>query len=365
MLSILKDFVSRPAPPFRTMDAMARDAAIQHIYELSAGEGRTLILRDLRDPRAQPSISLVKLLSTDELRPIVQEALGRIEKSDARELDYHLVELYGDASALAGMKTVFDNHLGQWACDPQTAMLRYFLRLEPEFGAKAVEASLAARKVTGCYHSLLQELGDDLPKVEPLAISALDDTDLEVANDAALALGRWGTANAEIALWARLKRFHQEWQGREAELRMTPPYSDPIARATALESTLVNSIATGTNWICGLGKLAQLTALASPRQQIQVATWSKQWAQGQALILPNWYPENRLSFGVLQYSNLDEQQFRAKLSQLPRGMKLYFQIWKPGQISPPLSMEKQEAVFQSLRSHAAQFGVSIETKSDP
>jgi hypothetical protein len=62
---------------------------------------------------------------------------------------------------------------------------------------------------------------------------------------------------------------------------------------------------------------------------------------------------------------LDEQQFRAKLSQLPPGMKLYFQIWKPGQISPPVSMEKQEAVFQSLRSHAAQFGLTIEEKSDP
>jgi hypothetical protein len=148
-------------------------------------------------------------------------------------------------------------------------------------------------------------------------------------------------------------------------LRATPPYTDPIARATALESTLVNSIATGTNWICGPEKLAQLSALASPRQQIQVATWSKQWPQGQALILPNWYPEDRLSFGVLQYSNLDEQQFRAKLSQLPRGMKLYFQIWKPGQISPPVSLEKQEAVFQALRSHAAQFGITIEQKSDP
>jgi hypothetical protein len=347
------------------MDAMVRDVAIQHIYELSAGEGRSLILRDLRDSRAQPSISLVKLLSTDELRPIVQEAVGRIEKSDARELDYHLVELYGDASALAGMKTVFNNHVGQWACDPQTAMLRYFLTLEPEFGVKAVEASLAARKVTGCYHFLLQELGDALPKVEPLAISALNDTDLEVANDAALALGHWGTASAEAALWARLKRFHQEWQGRDGGLRATPPYTDPIARATALESTLVNSIATGTNWICDPEKLAQLSALASPRQQIQVATWSKQWAQGQALILPNWYPEDRLSFGVLQYSNLDEQQFRAKLSQLSRGMKLYFQIWKPGQISPPVSMERQEAVFQGLRSYAAQFGVTIEKKSDP
>jgi hypothetical protein len=365
MLPILKEFVSRPAPPFRTMDAMARDAAIQHIYELDATEGRSLILRDLRDPRAQPSISLVKLLTADELRPIVQEAVGRIEKSDARELDYHLAELYGDASALVGMKTVFNDHLGQWACDPQTAMLRLFLRLEPEFGAKAVEASLAARKVTGCYHFLLQELGDALPKVEPLAISALDDTDLEVANDAALALGHWGTANAEAALWARLKRFQQQWQGREGELRATPPYTDPIARATALESTLVNSIATGTNWICGPEKLAQLNALASPRQQIQVETWSKRWAQGQALILPNWYPEDRLSFGVLQYSNLDKAQFKVKLSQMPRGMKLYFQIWKPGQTSPPVSMEKQEEVFQTLRSHAAQFGVTIEKKSDP
>jgi hypothetical protein len=364
-LQILMEFVSGPAPPFRTMEAMARDAAIQHIYELNAAQGRSLILRDLRDPRAQPSLSLVKLLSTDELRPIVQEGVGRIEKNDARELDYHLVELFGDDSALGGIKAVFNDHLGQWACEPQTAMLRYFLRLDPEFGAKAVRASLAARRVTGCYSQLLQELGDSLPKVEPVAIAALDDADLEVANDAALALGRWGTASAETALWARLKRFHQEWRGHESELRMTPDYSSPIARATALESTLANSLATGTNWICGSEKLARLGALVSPRQQIQVATWSKEWEQGDALILPNWYPEDRLSFGVLQYSNLDERQFRAKLSQMPEGTKLYFQIWKPGQISPPVSMEKQEAMFQALCGYAAQFGVTIEKKSDP
>lgn len=365
MLLILKEYVSRPAPPFRTMDAMARDAAIQHIYELSTEEGRSLIIRDLRDPRAQPSISLVKLLSADELRPVVQEAVGRIEKNDARELDYHLVELYGDASALAGMKTVFNDHLGQWACAPQTAMLRYFLRLEPEFGAKAAEASLAARKQTGCYHFLLQELGDALPKVEPLAIRALDDSDLEVANDAALALGHWGTTSAEGALWARLKRFHGQWQGREDELREKPPYTDPTGRATALESTLVSAIATGTNWLCGPEKLTRLSALASPRQQIRVTTWSKGWESGEAIILPNWFLEDQLSFGVLQYSNLGEEQFRAKLSQMPAGMKLYFQIWRPGQISPPVSIEKQEAVFETLRSHAAQFGVTIDKKSDP
>jgi hypothetical protein len=109
----------------------------------------------------------------------------------------------------------------------------------------------------------------------------------------------------------------------------------------------------------------QLNALASPRQQIEVASWSKQWKGDQALILPNWYPEGQITFGMLQYSNLDEQQFKAKLSQLPRGTKLYFQIWKPGQISPPVSIEKQEAVFQTLRSFAAQCSVTIEPKSDP
>lgn len=166
-------------------------------------------------------------------------------------------------------------------------------------------------------------------------------------------------------MWARLKRFHKEWQGRQDELRARPPYTDPIGRATALESTLIQSIATGTNWICGPEKLEWLGELASPRQKMQIANWSKAWEQSDALILPIWFPEDRLTFGVLQYSNLDEQQFRAKLSQMPPEMKLYFLIWKPGQISPPVSMERQEEVFDALRTYAAQFGVTIERKSDP
>jgi len=365
MLPLLVDFVSRPAPPFRTIDAMARDAALKHIYDLDPAQGRSLILRDVRDPKAQPSISLVKLLSSEQLQPVVQEAVERVEKHEARELDYHLLDLYGDESALAGVHAVFNDHLGQWGCEPQDAILRYFLRVSPEFGVNEVQASLAARKVTGCYRMLLQDMGKSLPKVEQVAIGALDDPDLEVANDATLALGRWGTTSAEPALWTRLKRFHQEWQGREGELRITPDYNSPVAHATALESTLVNSIATGTNWICGPEKLEQLRALASPRQQLQVETWIKEWQHGGAVINPNWFPEDQLSFGVLQYSNLDETQFRGKLSQMPAGTKFYFQVWKPGQISPPVSMERQEAVLQALRKHAVQYGVTIEEKSDP
>lgn len=280
MLPILKEFVSGPAAPFRTEPAMARDAALKHIFELDPDEGRAQILRDLRDPRAQPSISLVKLLAADELRPIMKDAVTRIEKNDARELDYHLLELYGDQSDLGEVEHMFTDHLGQWACDPQDAMLRYFLKFDLEFGTKMVQASLAARNVTGCYRMLLQDLGSSLPKVERVAISALDDSDLEVAKDAALALGRWGTEQAEAALWARLKHFHQEWKDRQGELRVTPDYNSPIGRATALESTLLNSIATGTNWICGPEKFERLRDLASSRQQMQISQWGKQWERG-------------------------------------------------------------------------------------
>jgi hypothetical protein len=365
MLPNLRTFVSRTAPPARTTDAMARDAALQHIYDLDATAGRTLIVRDLNNPQAQPSLSLVKLLSADELRPIVKDAVARVEKNDARELDYHLVELFADESLLPEIKTVFNDNLGQWACEAQTAILRYFLRVDTLYGEKAVSSSLAARKVTGCYHFLLGDLGDDLPKVEPLAIKALDDSDLEVANNAVAALGHWGTPSAEPALWARLKSFHKEWQNRQAQLIQRPPYTDPVGLATSLELTLVNSIATGTNWICGPEKFARLSALASPRQRIQIEEWAKLWAQGSSMILPNWFPEDQLSFGVFQYSNLNESQFKSKLSQLPRGTKLYFQIYKPGQISPPVTMERQQAVFEALRAHAAQFGVTVEAKSDP
>ena len=95
---------------------------------------------------------------------------ARIEKNSPRLLDFHLVERYGNTSMLARMETVFNGRVGQWACDPQAAMLRYFLNFDPELGAKEAEASLASRNSTGCYRFLFQQLGDELPQVEPLAI---------------------------------------------------------------------------------------------------------------------------------------------------------------------------------------------------
>ncbi len=117
--------------------------------------------------------------------------------------------------------------------------------------------------------------------------------------------------------------------------------------------------------MCDPEKLEKLRDIASPGQQKQIAEWTKQWEGGEAVISPNWFPEDQLHFTFLQYVNLDEGQFRAKLSQMHGGMKLYFKVWQPGHISPAVTLEKQEAEFEALRSYAAQFGINIEEKSDP
>jgi hypothetical protein len=400
-LPILREIVSQPPPHFGNQGGfacyattqvqcsmvMSRNKALKQIFELDPAEGRSLILRDLSDPEAQPSLSLVKLLSSVQRQPFVERAVQRIEAStqmrppvplvpsnpsDARPWDYAFVEEFADKSALGPLKTKFEptNVRAPPGFCPvyELPLLRYFLRVDPNFGEKAVQEVLAARKGTHCYSTLFEDLGKSLPTVEQFAIVDLDDADLDVSTSAARALGRWGSAKAEPALWARLTRFHQQWPNGVGELPLTD--KDESARIQALgnlERTLVQSIVTGTNWICGPEKLMRLREIASREQRTQLSHLIDEWEgeDGPLIIEPDyWSPYDRLNFRVLQlnYTNLDEEQIRTKLSQMPRGSKLYFQTYTMEQMGSPVSMEKQQAVLQGLRKDATRFGVTIEER---
>jgi hypothetical protein len=366
MLPILRGIVAEPPPPNRTNLAMARDAALIHINELDPVAGRALILRDLQNVKAHPSLEMVKLLPLEDIAIVLQPAIERIGHNEARALDYELLDHYADAGTLGVVQTAFEAHLGKWACAPQSAMLRYFLRVAPVYGARQVRASLSARKDTHCYSGLLQMLGDQLPPAQQSAIEALDDPDPELVQDAVLALGHWGTVDAEAALWARLQRFHQEWVGREGQLRMTPDYRSPASRAAALEQGLVFAIGRGTNWIClpdKLARLAELTLTYSQHQQIE--GWIKAWQKGPALVGTSWFPEDKPTFSVLQYAPLTEDQLRAKLAQFPSGTQLLWQFWKPGQIAPPVTMAKQETIYERMRAAAEQHGITLGKTNHP
>lgn len=291
--------------------------------------------------------------------------------NDARPWDYYFVEEFADKSDLVPLAAKFkptNDHLPPGFCPAYSMpLLLYFLRVDPDVGQKAVQEVIAARKGTHCYPTLFADLGKSLPTVEQFAIVDLDDADLNVSTSAARALGRWGSAKAEPALWARLTRFHQEWPNGVGELPLTDKEASARVQALAnLERTLVQSIVTGTNWICGPQQLTRLREIASREQRTQLSHLIDEWEgeDGPLIIVPYWNPDDQLTFSVLQlqYMNLDEEQIRTKLSQMPKGSKLYFQTYTAQQMGSPVSMEKQQAVLQGLRKFAAQFGVTIEER---
>lgn len=366
MLPILRRLAAEQPPRVNSREAAARDAVLRRLYELDPAAGREAILKDLLNPNAQPGLDAVKLLTKEDIAIALRPAVERIESNIARGLDYDLVDGYADSSALPVVQAAFEALLGKWACAPQSAMLRYFLRVDPEYGVKQVGAALNARKNTGCYRFLLQDLGANLPKVQQLAIDALDDSDSDLVQNAALALGNWGSPAAEAALWARLRRFHAGWDGRADELRSTPDYRSPASHAVALEQQLVSAIARGTNWICPSEKLVRLGQLVWTKgESRQIEGWIKQWNQDSASINPNWYPEDKPTFSVLQYDALTEEQLSQKLAQLPTGMRLRWQFWQAVEISPPVSMARQEEYYSRMRAVAAQYGVVLDRLDNP
>jgi hypothetical protein len=361
MLPILRKIVAEPLPQARTAPAMTRDAALKHLFELDAAAGREAILADLKNGKAQPSLAVVKLLPKEDLAMAARSAVERIGNNDARELDYELVDGYADATALPVVRPAFENAMGKWACVPQSAMLRYFLRVAPEYGASQVSASLNARKDTACYRTLLSDLGAQLPQAQQSAIDAMDDPDPLLVVDAVGALRKWGSKEAEAALWARLERFHTEWAGREDQLRSAQFSQSPeVIHGATLEQALAWAIAKGTNWSCPPDELARLAGMVHTKAQVaEIEGWSQQWKGGSASINPTWFPEDSPTFWLLQYDGLTEEQLRAKIAQLPRGMQLEWQFWKAGQISPAVSMEKQEAVYERVRAVAEEHGVVL------
>jgi hypothetical protein len=125
------------------------------------------------------------------------------------------------------------------------------------------------------------------------------------------------------------------------------------------EVALVSAIGQGPNWLCSDDKIADLLDLVWTKESRQlIAGWPKS-AAGRATIMPQWYPADKPTFSVMQYSSLTEDQLKAKVTQFPEGTELVWQFWKQGEISPPVGMGKQEAVYDRVRAVAERHGVTV------
>ena len=349
VLPILRRIIASPVPRGRPPDQPDRGAALSRLYELAPAEGRELMLREMVNPQSGVSFRTLGRLPDRELPQIEAPILARLNAGNGWDTDFQLLDRYGTAAAFAELQRIYARSRGRWACTPQTAMLRYFLRVDREYGVAQVADALGHREVTGCYQTLFGFLGEALvtPGVEPLATAALDDPSAEVGRNAAEALGRHGSAEAEPALWSRLRKFHDAWKDRYDELRPSPIFDRARSEQGSLEYALVQAIACGEAWISDADDLEKLRSVSSPPRQNDLSGSRAAWQSGQFNLSVNWYGDGRLFYDVAQYSGDSIERLIRKLRQFPKGSRFE---WRLQSVVADRHRDEIESVERAARS---------------
>jgi hypothetical protein len=211
-LSVLEQIVSGPANANRAMNKANREAALLRLWQLAPEGARPLMIQEMVKPQGDIRISVLGQLPEHSFPQFEAGWLDAIRRGAATDVVFQLIDRYGSESILPAVQSIYEPHGGEWACTPQTAILRYFLRIKPDYGVKELTAAMASRESTGCYRMQMGSIGEyvRLPQVEKLAIQLLNDPAPAVASDAAKALQRYGSLETENALWTRLQELGSE-----------------------------------------------------------------------------------------------------------------------------------------------------------
>ena len=355
MLPILRRIVNTAPSPGRP-EQLDRGPALARLYELSPGEGREFMLREILNTRGDIGMQVLGRLPDRDLPEVEGPISAKLVNGSGTYIDFQLLERYATAKPLPEVKTLYERTSGRWACEPQTAMLRYFLRVDRTYGVAQVVKALGQRQATGCYQFLLSDLKEALaiPELERLAISALDDPSPGVARNAAEALGRFGSAAAENALWTRLEKFQALWKDRRDELRLGPGGSG-LAAEGMIEYALINALSRGEAWVSGTEKLERLKGMVSPWRQTELAGSLADWQRAQFTLSMNWLPDGRFRYNVGAYSGESVDQLARKLRQFPSGTQITLTL------SPEVE-ERHRAEVATVRQAAEAAGAVLEIR---
>ena len=98
---------------------------------------------------------------------------------------------------------------------------------------------------------------------------------------AATMLGKFGSPDAEPALWRRYASWSAKWTGRESQLDIT--FGDGLndkGYQLGLGENLVQALATGKSWLYDKAKLQRLSELSKVKRiQQQLDGYLKMWEE--------------------------------------------------------------------------------------
>jgi hypothetical protein len=227
------------------------DFALHRLFELSPEDARALILADARRTNPRFSVRDLAILPEKEL-PELDTVLAANLQHDGTDLERvaQLIQRYASPAVESQVADFYDASVGRWACAIQDSLLAYMLRVRPEIAVDRIRSALRMRKTTGCYRTLLFDLAQKEPAkdLQPLAITALDDSEAWVAVTAANSLAIVGDDAAKQALFRRLQSWYREWMGREDELAPKPG-RDWFATDAPLGDALFRALVNANNWL--------------------------------------------------------------------------------------------------------------------
>lgn len=352
MLPVLRRIYQNPP---KGNDMLPGDA-LRHIYELSPGEGRQLIIEELRRRSPRVRIDVLGLLPDETLPEVDALVVERLGAGAAAfdDLFLQLVERYATAAVAPQLKEAYAEKIGLMACAPQSALLAYFLRVEPTYGSGLIEKALASRKQTGCYRFLLTDvarlhMSDEL---ERIAVTSLDDPDPELAAAAAGVLGSYGSAAARDALLHRFERWHEEWAGREKEL-LAQDESDVAAQAqTRVEAALVHALASSPAWLADKELLERLRQLCVTKNCVGEADSALKQTGTLITVFFNPMDGSVMDASLAQYNVISWAVLKEKVRQFPKGTTFKWASDNPG-------TEADEHTFNELKEYLEKSGMKL------
>ncbi len=320
MVPVLRALVDAPAPPSSRLP----DLALRRLYEVAPDEGRTRILREIRNPSPRASLKTLGLLpdrELPELDGVLEANIDPGQDFEALTIRAELLHRYASPAVSARVLSRVDELLTRMACQPQAALLAYFVRVNPDLGNTLLERVLASRESTGCYMVVLRDVAKlrMTPGVEAAAIAHLDDPDPRVVSNAADTLGKYGSGASAQPLRAQFERWHRAWEGRQEELQYSQVADRPNASQGMVEVTLLQALGQGQGWLtdeAGLRELRTLCVTDSCRSQADSMIMS---AGGTWISIASMNDPDNSTIMLAQYQLTSISALERKLAQYPKG----------------------------------------------
>jgi hypothetical protein len=346
MIEPLKSVAEQPDMSHQQL----RDVALRCLFDLDPGEATPIFMDEIKHPHLDNGMFTVKgetlaLLPNETLPQFDQMLSARIQRKDSRTrgLDAQLIGRYSTNAILPQVKATYESSPGNWDCVTEDAFVLYFLRVDADYGVKRLAVAPSACMDKSLPAVIKMRRWNE---VEPGIIAQLNGSDLNRARQAAETLAKYGSPQAEKALWDRLNRFHAQWLERAGELTDRPGMQKEANEAMDFQYGLVESIGRARAWLLTNEQITELENMTIGQERDNV----KQWLWNSPVHLNISSFGDRIQASIDQYSANDLASLRDKLAQYPYGTKFQLSVFS----SPENASSARAAISGVVAEHGLQ-----------